>query len=847
MRALRSILAALFASGCVVPLVGAPCDSDDNCPNGQVCSNKTCQAGVASSGDGGAPQDGGALGDGGVAPGDAGAPDAGCVSDPACATLGQLACDPLGSNKIGTCQDLGGGCLKVRFLGNCPSPSEQTCPVGATACKCNSDCGAGDTRCSGNALLTCQVNGGGVCGVFSSPVTCSTGLSCTSAPGKPAQCSCLAASPAMTVFVDATNSTASLIPTGAHDPAGCRFARVADALATGATTVAVMGAANVYPPWRASATVPIDTKITPQVLNGHVYGCTQAGTTGTSEPAWPTSGATDIKDGTAHWKLAPDVETHVTFDKETFPLSVPTSGTLTSVECLQSLVPGCDARAYTLTVNDAALATAAVALAAGSTLDGVTVLASGSPADAPMVSCDDGAATVKDSYLSGGATSTAKVGFLVGAKCNGILERTYVHNFSSAGMDLRATAASANSEVRSSVFSVCSTGVTVESGSLDLTMTVPSVPPYFIANGSALVVDGTGSAASAIDLHDGLITQSGGDAVVLRGSKAKATLTNTTIGSSGRTASGAAVLASAGALFLTGCTLGQSNGDGVRVADATAKISSTVLAQNSGSGLVLVGAGVVTLSGATLRANSASGIDVSSGQLTLDSASAVTSNLADGIVLRGGILMLDGAAGTVSVDTNTGNGVTVTGGQLTAKSALVTGNLGVGVSLSSSAGVITALLDKTTISESGDSGVFVQKNGVHAISLTMTGCKVLKNVGTAPGGAGVRIRSDLTLVFTGNVLLGNGVSQLAFELPTTGAHLTASIGGNGCGNLANQLGCYVSKPAAGLTVSGAVTLDATNVIWESAAPQSPGDYVKDGTATLDVSSPCPVPSGTVCP
>lgn len=53
-------------------------------------------------------------------------------------------------------------------------------------------------------------------------------------------------------------------------------------------------------PWRATTDYAANQLIRPTVANGFLYACTAAGTSGTTEPAWPTSAGT-VTDGTVTW------------------------------------------------------------------------------------------------------------------------------------------------------------------------------------------------------------------------------------------------------------------------------------------------------------------------------------------------------------------------------------------------------------------------------------------------------------------------------------------------------------------------------------------------------------------
>ena len=53
--------------------------------------------------------------------------------------------------------------------------------------------------------------------------------------------------------------------------------------------------------WKASAPVIEDQQVPPTSPNGHIYKCTVAGTTGASEPTWPTGTGETVVDGTVTW------------------------------------------------------------------------------------------------------------------------------------------------------------------------------------------------------------------------------------------------------------------------------------------------------------------------------------------------------------------------------------------------------------------------------------------------------------------------------------------------------------------------------------------------------------------
>jgi len=55
------------------------------------------------------------------------------------------------------------------------------------------------------------------------------------------------------------------------------------------------------PTWAASTAYAVGDKVVPTTKNGNIYECTTAGTSGTTEPTWPTTEGATVTDGSVVW------------------------------------------------------------------------------------------------------------------------------------------------------------------------------------------------------------------------------------------------------------------------------------------------------------------------------------------------------------------------------------------------------------------------------------------------------------------------------------------------------------------------------------------------------------------
>ena len=71
--------------------------------------------------------------------------------------------------------------------------------------------------------------------------------------------------------------------------------------------------------WTASTAITAGEVVVPTTMNGHLYICTTAGTTGTTQPTWPTTSGGTVTDGTVVWtEMTPDLEANTSVPEATY-------------------------------------------------------------------------------------------------------------------------------------------------------------------------------------------------------------------------------------------------------------------------------------------------------------------------------------------------------------------------------------------------------------------------------------------------------------------------------------------------------------------------------------------------
>ncbi len=598
------LLLAFVFVGCSVPLDGAPCVSNENCPKDQTCSlpsgsgEGTCVIGPRT--------DAGAATDGGL--GDAGGSDAGCVSSPLCTQDGETLCT---ENQLGSCR-LVNGCLELT-LASCPETSPG-CPAGATDCACAAgDCKEGETKCRADGtLMTCKLRPDSKCGSMVAKTDCAAqGLTCATSSGKSA-CVCPAPTGAI-VYVDPVASAESPAPSGAESPAGCRFKRIGDATRpeVGAKEIRVVGASGVHPAWKPKTAYALGDRVTPPDLNGLFYEATKAGTTGSAAVTWPTLVDDEVTDAGVVWR-AKGVQQTVLLDQETWPVAVPSRTVLTTAECPAGAA--CDPRGYVLAGQGTLLE-----LGAGAEVRGFALRAL-QPSPSPIARCTTGTAAVENLVVLKHLVVVGKgseAGVAVADTCHASIASVTVQNcqtglsFTSTGSSVldavqldkngtgllvQAGTVTAPGEVTAS--SSATAGLRCSGGTAKLDRFAAKAgtgPGVLVSAGNATVTgELSDNQGSGVEMTDGQLTLAAGSScahngkvgIALKGGSLQ--LVGTATAPIVVASNIGGVLASAGAISLTHVEITQNTGTGVSLSNgAVATLDHCRVTKNHLSGIAV--------------------------------------------------------------------------------------------------------------------------------------------------------------------------------------------------------------------------------------------------------------------
>jgi hypothetical protein len=759
---------------------------------------------------------------------DSGTVDSGiCSNDPGCSNAGEMACDPAGSNEIGTCT-LVGECLKVTGLAACPS-MRQTCSIGANACKCAIDplCpnGANGASCgTNNNVVTCAQDSGG-CVYASSNLSCMAPTTCTgSAPN--AQCTCPAA--------------------GSGVGQGCSTAGATQCDAT-TNNVDTCTAQSTCLVWQQSSncvsqgllcetTSMVSACECPVYVGTDFYADSVGGSPSGSAP-YPTGaqspaacrfkklgdavGAANASGPGAQAIATGFVTggTPETFSGETLPLTVDNGVTLTTTD--SPLNPA----NYHLDF-DSSTAPSAILLSGGSTFSGFTVTnAGGNPAgDAVDLSCAKGGTVEIDSVLLVGASPNGDItnGLNVSGSCTVTTTELSAQNFKGAGVLVSAAASSASTSLSGGTISANATGLQLTLGQLTLTNVAVSnstgVGIDDVPGGGDTVLAVTGGKVNA-SAQDGIIVNAGTGATVA--SKVTITSTNVTGNVTGggahagitvlaRTASlvGVNVHANEGTGLLVSTSPGGTTSpqvtvtsgtaaahfdanagvgsNGITVTAGTLTATSATASNNIGAGAHVAGdATHATFHGCTFNGNGtvselANGVEVESGTVTIDTGSVLDGNTHHGLEIVAGSVTVTGTpSASIDFSTNGINGVDVPAGGavtvgLTEINSHNNGNHGLEVNNANGTGRGGSIIVQgSTFSDNKLAGIYVDQSAATTTigdSLTISGCTFAGNthsINVAPLGTATvwaTIQQNTMTGATDTALLVTGTSGSSLSI-----------------------------------------------------------------------------------
>jgi hypothetical protein len=489
------------------------------------------------------------------------------------------------------------------------------------------------------------------------------------------------------------------------------------------------------------------------------------------------------------------------FNSETFPLVVPAGVTLTTSDSVPT--PG----NYFIGFNTGA--TAGVSLAASSTIEGFTILnENGNAAAAALVVTGTGA-TVDMVSLEGTNGTTLATGISVTGAGQGLLNAVTVQGFTT-GVSV-ATTSGATVALNNSTISTNTTGVALTNGTLSTnTVTVNG------GSGDGVSVKAAAGAISTLNATSLTVKNMGGMGVaqVSSGGVVSVTLTSADVGSNG----GGGMLVTGGTGTLGAVTLHDSTGVGLTQSAGTVTLGSggtTTVQGNTGKGVALSG-GTMNVGAASIANNGGDGVAVTGGATLVSNAGAqYTSNGGNGISATSSTLQFNSTASApISVANNTGDGILISGGSLTANYLTLSGN---GTGTTKKSGLEIAGAAAINLGVASDAALSFTGNGLHGVHTngTTAGSKIdmRKASLTSNGGDGMYVdlnggtgATAATATLTSLTVTGNtshGVEVVRAPLGTSTAlvidGLTAKTNGGS--------GVYLNGPA---TTTGSIVATVKN-------------------------------------
>ena len=830
MRRITLLLPLLFLgpAGCSVAVTGAPCDTTDECPAGEVC------------GEGGACREKreGEEGNCECRPGESQR----CAGDGTRVTCRE--------DEICPFYPEGGGVADV--VCECAAPGDGE----------GDGCSALDTRvCSNGGVLQCKQVG--ACLRWQPVEDCGAkGLNCgTPSEKEGVQCVCPSNRDATTFFVDPAHGNRAgqgVRPTGLEEPAKCRFARVTDAFAAIPTdaTVTVVVTGFDRKKWEPDRRFKAQETVIPPPRNGWLYQAKTDGKSGAVAPKWPTQVGDTVTDGDIEWEnVGRDA---VRLEEETFPLTVPPSVTLTTADCPAGGGNGCEPFKYALAfglANGGDQSPTALSLSANASVSGLAIQDAGGRMAASAVYCAAGKVTLEDVWLQGSESPTPRmqVGVAVGDTCEPTLRRSVIGLFSQAGLLSQTTGKVTLEQVEigtgRGIPLPAGSGVRVMKGQLDArdtTIAHASQQGMYIGGSTTQVTltrsvvraNGINSATPdaslpGITLNDGTLTllgtsaeENGGAGLRVEGGQVTAGPfdgRNSTFNKNGLTNQTPA-----------------SNAAGVQMLGGILDADPFPAAQNRFHGLRMGGGAVARLKNVGIGGNGQHGIYFET-DAELDVVGGwIKANGEDNVHVSQSVRYAEASFTNANISEATGGaGMTLHGGNVHLTNTIVASNSGAGIDAPAAGyGPTVTITGSTQVLANGGTGVNAAKG-----TWSLTGATIKENGRRVSGAVGMRVASDAKLsVFSGNQLYSNQRAQLRFE--GSPAFLQEWVIPARCNDAtANQLSCYPPQ-AVGLDIANGAVVNAQGLLFKNGPPVSGTDY---NGSFLEVHDLCSTAAPMSCP